>query len=284
MMSVVPTSRRQTGAFTMVELALCIAIIAVAMVAIIGVLPAGLGVQKQNREDTIIAQEASHWMELLRSGSGQFDDVTNYVDFISVVRQQVKATSPATNIFIGRWFNGPSTKSFGSHLLYDPTVVFGLLSLPKYDTTPNDFAAAPITITNSVSGVFRAFSGSFNEKIFPQSYTETPPDSQTGFAFRYLMRVELTPVPSLPKDQTDAGLRQWSAMQRGLYDLRLTFEWPVVGNDVVVRTGGNLRTFRAQIAAQPRYQRDAKGNIVTAPDSSINLRLLTPAASRLPVL
>jgi len=42
-------SPRPQSAFTMIEIALCIAVVAIAMVAIIGVLPAGLNVQKQNR-------------------------------------------------------------------------------------------------------------------------------------------------------------------------------------------------------------------------------------------
>jgi len=38
----------------MVEIALCIAVVAFALVAILGVMPTGLQVQKDNREDTII--------------------------------------------------------------------------------------------------------------------------------------------------------------------------------------------------------------------------------------
>ena len=54
----------------MVEIALCIAIVAIAMVAIMGVMPTGLNVQKQNREDTIIDQEAQILLDAIRI----FDD------------------------------------------------------------------------------------------------------------------------------------------------------------------------------------------------------------------
>ena len=49
----------RTQAFTLVEVAIALAVIGFALVAIIGILPAGLNVQKENREETIINQENS---------------------------------------------------------------------------------------------------------------------------------------------------------------------------------------------------------------------------------
>src|SRR5436190_6976350 len=68
----IPLNIRFAGdenAFTMVEIALAIAVIAFALVAIIGVLPAGLQVQKENREETLIAQDGTYFMEALRRGA-----------------------------------------------------------------------------------------------------------------------------------------------------------------------------------------------------------------------
>ena len=48
---------RRTLAFTMVEVALSLAIIAFAVVAVIGILPTGMQVQRDNREMTIINQD-----------------------------------------------------------------------------------------------------------------------------------------------------------------------------------------------------------------------------------
>src|SRR5688500_11835611 len=67
------------SAFTMVEIALCLAIIAFALVAIIGVLPTGMGVQRENREETIINQDASVWVDAIRNGMIGYHDLTNYV-------------------------------------------------------------------------------------------------------------------------------------------------------------------------------------------------------------
>ena len=285
MKAVVPSPVRREAGFTMVELALCIAIISIAMVAIMGILPAGMGVQKQNREDSIISQEASHWMESIRNGSLLFDDATNYVDFVQVGQQRINTPVVQTNIFPGIYLNTPAANAIPSPMrLTYPELILGLLSLPKYDSFPNDQATKPVTVTNTVFAVVRALTGSLNEKVLPQVINEKPLESQMSFAFRYLLRVEIVPVAELPIDRSNAGLRQWNARQRSLYDVRLTFEWPVIGTDFAVRTGGNSRTFRAQVVAQDRYQRDTKGNILMAPNSQINLRQMIPAASRLPVL
>src|SRR5437868_9448323 len=70
-------------AFTIIEIALCLAIIGFALVAIIATLPRGLNVQKRNREETIIGQDSEVWMDAIRSGARGYDDLTNYVLFIT---------------------------------------------------------------------------------------------------------------------------------------------------------------------------------------------------------
>src|SRR5216117_4364275 len=75
---------REVAAFTMVEIAISLGVIAIALVAIIGVLPTGVRVQRDNREDTIINQEGLLWLEAIRSGSRGLDYLTNYVDTITI--------------------------------------------------------------------------------------------------------------------------------------------------------------------------------------------------------
>ena len=67
------------SAFTMVEIAISLAIIGIALVAIIGVLPLGMNVQRDNREATVINQDASVFLEAIRNGSLGLNDLTNYV-------------------------------------------------------------------------------------------------------------------------------------------------------------------------------------------------------------
>ena len=70
---------RARRAFTMIEIAISLAVIGFALVAIIGVLPIGMNVQKDNREETIINQDATVFMDAIRNGAQGLDDLTNYV-------------------------------------------------------------------------------------------------------------------------------------------------------------------------------------------------------------
>lgn len=63
----------------MVEIAICLAVIGIALVAIIGVLPIGINTQKDNREETLVDQDASVFIENIRNGTRGLDDLTNYV-------------------------------------------------------------------------------------------------------------------------------------------------------------------------------------------------------------
>jgi len=75
---------RDHAAFTMIEIAIALAVIAFALVAIIGVLPTGLNVQKDNLADTIINQDGAYFMEAIKSGSQGLDELTNSVEEISI--------------------------------------------------------------------------------------------------------------------------------------------------------------------------------------------------------
>src|SRR5713226_6330627 len=79
-----PLSHHSITAFTMIEIAISLAVIAFALVAIIGILPTGMNVQKENREDTTVAQDAIVLMDGIRNGAQGLDDLTNYVQSITV--------------------------------------------------------------------------------------------------------------------------------------------------------------------------------------------------------
>ena len=66
--------RRDASAFTMIEIAISLAIIGFALVAIVGVLPAGLNVQKENREETILNQDGPFLLEAIRSGAAHLPE------------------------------------------------------------------------------------------------------------------------------------------------------------------------------------------------------------------
>src|SRR5262245_8824495 len=59
-------------------------VIAFALVAIIGILPTGLNVQRNNRSETIINQDASFWVDAIKNGARGLDDLVKQVDRIDV--------------------------------------------------------------------------------------------------------------------------------------------------------------------------------------------------------
>src|SRR6266853_6335388 len=58
--------RSTSSAFTMIDIAICLAVIGFALVAIIGVLPLGMNVQRENREETVVNQDASVFLNAVR--------------------------------------------------------------------------------------------------------------------------------------------------------------------------------------------------------------------------
>ncbi|HKX61480.1 MAG TPA: hypothetical protein VJS65_06545 [Verrucomicrobiae bacterium] len=72
------------GGFTMVEIAIALGVIAFALVAIIGILPTGLQVQRDNRAETIVNQDATYWLDAIKGGTRGADDLVNHVERIDI--------------------------------------------------------------------------------------------------------------------------------------------------------------------------------------------------------
>jgi type II secretory pathway pseudopilin PulG len=173
----------------MVEIAICLAIIGIALVAIIGVLPAGLNVQKDNREETLIGQDATVFIENIRNGARGLDDLTNYVIAISnswtsynnngaVVGSGVNFYTPANASISSLPYPGPTGSSPTAAPLSNGMNIIGLLSTPEYI----NFQGAPVPnllaggISNYVVAYVRSLSGPAVEKP-PQDNTNILDDS-----------------------------------------------------------------------------------------------------------
>lgn len=251
------------AAFTIIEIALCLGIIGFALVAIIGALPTGLNVQKLNREQTIIGQDATVWMGALRSGAQGYDDLTNYVIVI-------------TNQWTTYIFNGPGpawggigtpTGNSGSDwysatnsseppfALTNGGAIIGLLSTPKW--TPPFFGRNGNWQSNYMIAYVRAFSGAEVDKP-PQNNATILSD-----AFIYRMIVENFPYAAVdtnsfcmdcPAENPPGGLttnqliartnlayEEW-LLQTNAQDFRLRFRWPVLPNGEIPNYG--QATFR----------------------------------------
>lgn len=215
------------AAFTMVEIAISLAIIGFALVAIIGVLPRGLRVQRENREETIINQDAAVFLSAIRNGARGLDDLTNYVYEIRRYTQEytgdpIPVGPTVTNIYN---LTTPITLPLTSG-----ERIIGLLSWPKYAPGPNEHFLSNYTVA-----YVRSLSGPAVEKP-PQTNAEVRLD-----AFAYRMACESLPAPTYDR-ATPYGRR----MTNNLHELRLSFRWPVSAS----ANAGGRQTFRTQIGGR----------------------------------
>lgn len=214
---------KHSSGFTMVEIAFSLAIVAFALVAIMGVLPTGMTVQKDNREDTIINNDAAFWIEAIRSGSKGLDDLTNYVE-------EIRIDSGKSVFRITNSFDAQSQIVSGQQII-------GLLTTPKYVKVSDTE-----TVTNIVTARVRAINGPAIEKGNPKN----------EFTFRYELRSEVTANLALPdtyiSDSSTVFDRTFNTVvTSNLYHLRLNMRWPMFQQGDSYGVGRNRRTMRALI-------------------------------------
>jgi len=222
----------------MIEIAISLAVIGIALVAIIGVLPMGMHTQRDNREETIINQDATVLMEAIRGGARGLDDLTNYVYAITNNQTPYLNGNPKPTVTFG-WTNGsPSILTNGANIV-------GLLSTPEYtdnsgNPTNNLFSGG---YSNHIVAYVRSISGPAVEKP-PQDNDIVRGDS---FGYRVLcvnapVAVDTNVFGLLPNQQFYN--RQLAA---NLHELRLTFFWPQQPNGAL---GPGRQTFRTMVAGQ----------------------------------
>lgn len=217
--------------FTMVEIAISLGVVAIALVAIMGVLPTGMRVQKDNREETVINQDGTFLLEALRSGSQHLDDLTNYFDWLRISNKLSNVRYEAADLDNG-------------------FKIVGLLGTPKYEVFNNSI------VTNVITARVRSMSGGAAEKG----------RGSRDVQFGYLLTTEIAPLNLYPLEMTNytaSGLSRDERLTRSnrwvlarnqvtnFFELKMTLRWPVfeVGKDVTV--GNNRKTFRALV---PGYQ------------------------------
>jgi type II secretory pathway pseudopilin PulG len=236
----------------MVEIAISLAVIGIALVAIIGVLPLGMNVQRDNREQTVINQDATVFMDAISKGARGLDDLTNYVYAITNYWTFFPINNGAPNSGIdGYSLQGSQITKIASPPIFPITngvSIIGILSTPEFTTGLPD-----LTPTNNL------FSGGFSNHIIAYvrslsgAAVEKPPQDnqiiqQDAFGYRLLcvnaaVAVD-TNIFSLPINQQPAYTRQLAG---NLHELRLTFFWPILPNGGV---GGGRQSYRTLVAGQ----------------------------------
>jgi type II secretory pathway pseudopilin PulG len=147
--------RRPVSAFTMMEIAISLAVIGIALVAIIGVLPIGMNVQQANRQETVISQDASVLLEAIRNGSLGYDDLTNYVYAISNYWGQYNSAGTVFRTGVNGYtyalaYNAPGYPELGEPITNGANII-GLLSTPEFFGAPASGRGGP-SIAGDVPG------------------------------------------------------------------------------------------------------------------------------------
>jgi type II secretory pathway pseudopilin PulG len=244
---------RSETAFTMVEIAIALAVIGFALVAIIGVLPSGLEVQKDNREETIINQDAAYFMDAIRSGALGLNDLTNYVVAITN-----RWTAYNTNVplgaawqFVDSGYDGydrygsvvSSLQPAPAFRLTNGFRIIGLLGTPKYvwADTAYGYVHSDHVYSNHIVAYVRSLSGPASERS-PQRDTNV---QSLAFSYRFISEVVpvALPTPDLSAPFTNTPYAR--NLRANLNEVRLLFRWPLFPNG---NTGNGRQVYRSQVA------------------------------------
>ena len=243
--------RPSERAFTMIEIALCLAIVSFALLVIIGVLPRGMHTQRQTREETIISQDASMLLEAIRNGSRGLDDLTNNIYLITnywAFYDNKGNSKPGKNGYTWDGSTIPNNWPGGSAFMpiTNGLRIIGLLSTPEY----MDANSQPINnlanggYSNHIYAYVRSFSGLAAEKP-PQNNQIMREDT---FSYRILCVNAPMAVDANSVSNHSSVFSAYDYQLAGnLRELRLLFLWPQLPNGNV---GDFRQSFRASIGGQ----------------------------------
>jgi prepilin-type N-terminal cleavage/methylation domain-containing protein len=250
--------------FTMIEIALCLAIIGFALLSILIVLPGGMNTQRDTRQETLIGQDASELLEAISTGARGNDDLTNYV--YAVTNYYTVFNSAGKIIHTGfqgytyntavKFLNGSYTPLPAMHLTNGLRII-GVFSTPEFtagDESADVYGAALSTpfgqgifSSNHVVAYVHSFSGLAAEKP-PQNN-----ELMTGDTFSYRLTCLNAPVATDTNVMFNAGYAAYTKqLAANLRDLRLLFSWPLMPNGHLPKNdqGGFRQNFRTLIAGQ----------------------------------
>ena len=247
--------RNALGGFSIAEVMLAIGVVAFGLVAVLGVLPAGLTGQKDNREETIIRYDAQYWMTALRAGM-QPTDALHQVEWVEL--QVDDGAGPvvyrAHRPRLGGDGAGPEWRDlpslFRGHLKQAswPTDVIGWMSIPD-----NGTALGSVKKTARVRAMNgQLFDRIYGRKVLVATRQEFVSEGSTAFhplpggefAFSYLLETHIAPDP--------ANVNLWR--------ITLTFKWPVLDDPTLKGSTKNAadvktvstKSFTTLVGAPPR--------------------------------
>jgi len=205
--------------FTLVEIAIALGVIGFALVAIIGILPVGLQIQRDNRAETIINQDGTFWLEAICNGARGLDELVDHVESISIVTWNYAVDPPS--IVASNYYTYSGGYTTGSNII-------GLLTTQA--SIPNA----------EVRAVVSAISGAAAEKSASAADRE--------LAFRYSMTVQIERsgnyAPSFTALSTNNAPILADTLD-SLYELRLNMSYNWVRD---TQPGIRKQTYRSTLS------------------------------------
>lgn len=231
------TQRR--AAFTLLEIAVSLAVIGFAIVAVLGVLPTGLNIQRDTRERTVVLQDASYFIEAIRHGASDVTDPNFQTQLANSIQRMwrvyVEGTTLQTVELTDRVNDFPT----------DADVV-RLLSEPSHNISAARRYLYTVALVRSLSGAASEKGG-------------RSPD--TRLSFSYLLKSELLPIngtipfetltrsvtTKVDIDQDHAfetvNLNEfnqrhagWLSLSTNLSEMRFTIFWPPIPDNFTPET------------------------------------------------
>ena len=252
--------RARSSGFTMIEIALCLAIVGFALVSILLVLPSGMNTQSQTRQETIIGQDASELIEAIRGGAFGMNDLTNYVYAITNYWTGYNANGLPNGkkgtdgySYTAASINGISTPAYA---LTNAAHIVGLLSTPEFVANNQPITSLFNTayVSNHVVAYVRSLSGLAAEK--PPQNNEMM--QQGTFTYRVLCVNAPMAADTNVLWNLNNSYYPWQ-LADNLRELRLLYSWPQEPNGSV---GSFRQSFRTSIAGRLVQTNDLTGMLL----------------------
>jgi hypothetical protein len=217
-----------TRAFTLVEIAIALGVIGFALVAIIGILPVGLQIQRDNRAETIINQDGTFWIEAIRNGARGLDELVDHVESIEVKFYDY-STVPPTLLAPPAAYSQPFTYGNGPFRYANGSNIIGLLTTPAF--IPNTEVHA---VVSAISGAAAEKSSSAADRELAFRYNMTVQIQRPGNNTPSFTALSTNAIPIIPNDSLNS-----------LYELRLNMAYNWVNDK---QPGTRRQSYRAELS------------------------------------
>ena len=264
--------RQRQGGFSISEVVLAVGVVAFGLVAVLGVLPAGLSVHKDNREETVIRYEARYWINALRAGAQQFDAL-NQVEWAEIRVDDggtEKVYRAHRNRLGGDAYPNSSRALYWGHLkqIYWPTDVIGWLSIPNGTVKTKTVLVRPLnsTLFDRIYG--RKLLVTDRSSYDAKGSTIYHPLAGGDLAFAYLLEVSIKDI----SEEVDPDYVE-GVVVPFFHKVKLTFRWPVLDDPTIEdpsKDASDVKTISKMV-----FETDIAGTLEAA--LIVNPQILVPS-------